>query len=183
MPERDFKIRFERCPFCGKRDSCQLIGKIHKIPYFGETIESIIVCEQCGFRHADVMHTEEREPRRYEFVIESPDDLKVRVVRSSTGVIEIPELGVSIKPGPKSEGFVSNIEGVLKRVEDAINIAVGGASSVAKKTGGEKLKILERIKTGKSRGTLVVWDPRGLSAIAHPKVKSRLLNQEELSEI
>lgn len=183
MVERDFRIRFERCPFCGASDCCQLIGKVHRIPYFGETIESIITCEQCGFRHADVMHTEEREPRRYEFIIDSPEDLKARVVRSSTGVVEIPELGVFIRPGPKSEGFISNVEGVLKRVEDAIGVAIGGASPVARKAGEEKLKILERMKSGESRGTLVIWDPRGLSAIAHPKAKSRPLGRKELNEI
>jgi zinc finger protein len=172
MTEREFRLSFERCPFCGAEGSCQLFGVVHDIPYFGETIESVITCERCGFRHADVMHTEEREPRGYEYPIETPEDLMTRVVRSSTGMIEIPELDVSIKPGPASEGFVSNVEGVLERVKQAIETALKGAEPSGKKEAEDKLRLLEKIRVGKAKGTLVLRDPRGQSAIVHPKARS-----------
>lgn len=160
---------------------CELVGMIHEIPYFGETIESVIVCRRCGFRHADVMHTEEKEPRRYELRIESAEDMKIRVVRSSTGVVEIPELGVSISPGPRSEGFVSNVEGVLDRIERAIESAKVGADPQTREAADKRLRTIAELREGKAQATLVVWDPRGQSAIVHPKARSRPLTSEELS--
>lgn len=183
METRKFQIFFERCPFCGGENSCQLFGMIHVIPYFGETIESVISCSRCGFKHADVMHTEEREPRRYEYTVESDEDMRTRVIRSSTGVVEIPELGVSITPGSRSEGFVSNVEGVLERIRQAIERAmIGGEEEGIRKRAEEKLEFLERLKTGRARCTLVVWDPRGQSAVVHPKARSRPLTEEELNK-
>jgi len=168
---REFRTQIERCPVCGSEGTCYFTGKIHEIPYFGETIESLVYCTACGFRHSDVMHTEEKEPARYEFEIRSADDMTVRVVRSSTGVIEIPTLGVSIYPGPCSQGFVSNIEGVLNRVSDAIMTAMRDAGEEGRRTGEEKLRMIEEIKEGRRRATIIVWDERGLSAIIHPRAK------------
>jgi zinc finger protein len=168
---REFRTHIERCPVCGSEGTCHFTGRIHDIPYFGETIESLIYCTSCGFKHSDVMHTEEREPARYEFEISSADDMTVRVVRSSTGVIEIPTLGVSISPGPSSQGFISNIEGVLNRVADAILAAMTDAPEDRRKAGEEKLRMIEEIKEGKRKATIVIWDERGLSAIVHPKAR------------
>lgn len=146
-------------------------GKIHDIPYFGETIESLVYCTACGFKHSDVMHTEEKEPVRYEFEITSSDDMSVRVVRSSTGVIEIPTLGVTVYPGPASQGFISNIEGVLNRISDKILVAMRSAGEDERKKGEEKLRMIEEIKEGKRTALVVISDERGLSAIIHPRAR------------
>lgn len=168
---REFRAPIEKCPFCGSTGTCTFFGKIHDIPYFGETIESLVYCTACGFRHADVMHTEEKEPARYEFEITSSEDMSVRVVRSSTGVIEIPSLGVTVHPGPASQGFISNIEGVLNRISEAILVAIQTAGEDEKRRGEEKLRMIEEIKEGKRTAVIAISDERGLSAIIHPRAK------------
>jgi len=40
------------------------------------------------------------------------------VIKSGTTTIRIPEFGAKITPGPYSEGFITNVEGVLSKVED-----------------------------------------------------------------
>lgn len=168
---REFKAPIDKCPFCGRAGTCTFFGRIHDIPYFGETIESLIYCSACGFRHSDIMHTEEKKPARYEFEITSADDMTVRVVRSSTGVIEIPTLGVVIRPGPASQGYITNIEGVLDRVRDAILVAIRSASEGEKSVGEEKLRMIEEIKEGRRTAIIKISDERGLSAIVHPRAK------------
>jgi zinc finger protein len=183
MVKREFELPIERCPMCGSFETCTFKGIIHEIPYFGETMESLIWCTECKFKHADVMHLGEREPSRYEYGISSPRDMMVRVVRSSTGFIRVPELGVSIRPGPRSEGFVSNIEGVLNRIEAAIETAMKKASPHQREVGERKLKKLEDIRSGKQKASLVLIDPLGHSAIIHPKAKRRRLRKDELSKL
>lgn len=183
MIKREFELPIERCPFCGAPGTCKFRGMIHDIPYFGETMESLIWCGNCRFRHADVMHLGERKPCRYEFKITSVRDMEVRVIRSSTGFIEIPELGVSIRPGPRSEGFVSNIEGVLSRVKAAIQTAMKTASPHQRRAGEGKLEKLESIRRGEFAASLILMDPQGHSAIIHPRAKHRGLKKEELSKL
>jgi zinc finger protein len=183
MIKREFELPIERCPFCGAPGTCKFKGMIHNVPYFGETMESLIWCSNCKFRHADVMHLGERRPRRYEFRITSSRDMGVRVIRSSTGFVEIPELGVSIKPGPRSEGFVSNIEGVLNRVKAAIQAAMKTASPHQRRIGEKKLEKLENIRRGEFTASLILMDPLGHSAIVHAKAKHRRLKREELSKL
>ncbi|MBP3800305.1 MAG: hypothetical protein ILA19_04935, partial [Bacilli bacterium] len=40
----------------------------------------------------------------------SKETLSVRVVRSQSATVTIPEIGVKVEPGPKSEGYVTNVE-------------------------------------------------------------------------
>lgn len=146
-------------------------------------METLMSCDGCGFRHADVVSLSERPPMRYEFRIESENDLMVRVVKSSTGTVKLPELGVMVEPGPASQGYVSNVEGVLKRIEEAMKAAIEGASGVRRKRGERKLKSLEEILSGKRKARLVLMDPLGHSAIIHERAKKRKLTKGELASL
>jgi len=68
----------------------------------------------------DTLILAQRSPVHYEMKVKSVEDLDARVVRSTSGTIRIPELGIDIEPGAASESFVSNIEGVIERVEEDI---------------------------------------------------------------
>ena len=89
------------------------------IPYFGEVMYITAKC-QCSFRFADTMILSSKEPMRYELSIESPEDLDSRVIRSTSGTIRIPEMGIIIEPGTVSDSYVTNIEGVLQRVKEVL---------------------------------------------------------------
>lgn len=118
-PEPILTVTKSACPLCGK----ELVTNWVKddIPFFGEVMHITSLCE-CGLRYSDTMIMSQREPVHYEMKIKTRDDLDARVVRSTSGTIRIPELGIDIEPGPASESFVSNIEGVLDRVRNILEM-------------------------------------------------------------
>ena len=171
---------------------CSLPGlEVREVPYdvpgFGTVLIISMCCPHCGFKHRDVLCLEFGEPRRYEFRVEGPEDLKARVVRSSSATIRIPELGVIIEPGPMAEAFISNVEGVLERVEKVVIMMEHFAETPAEKA--RAAEVLARIwdaREGRLRFTLIIDDPLGNSFIAPrdtSKLKVRRLTEEELREL
>jgi zinc finger protein len=117
---------------------------------------------------------------RYEFKITSETDLMARVVRSSTGTLKVPELGVTVEPGPASEGYISNIEGVLDRIEQAVKLALKGTRGTKRRRGEALLRKIESVRKGKLKVRVIIMDPFGQSAILAGRVKKRELNRREL---
>jgi zinc finger protein len=105
------------------------------------------------------------EPVRYVFRTTTQEDLTVRVVRSMSASIEIPELGVRIDPGPTCQGFVSNIEGVLDRIVHAIGSAIVDGDAEERERARLLLKKISRVKCGELPVTFILEDPTGNSAI------------------
>jgi len=180
MRKREFVLPVERCPLCGSLGSFFVRGRIDEVPYFGEIMETLAFCEKCGFKQADVMQTERKRPAAYELEITSEDDMKVRVVKSSTGVIKVPELAVTVRPGPASQGYVSNVEGILNRIKEAIETSEEGADEREKTESKAKLEKIEKIKRGKERATLILLDPFGNSAIVDARTRVRPISDNEL---
>lgn len=174
-------LPIDRCPICGAKDTFRVRGRIDDIPYFGELMETFASCTSCKFKHADVMSLSERSPARYEFQITSEEDLKVRVVKSSTGTIKLPELGVTVEPGPASQGYVSNIEGVLGRVKEAIKLAIEKVDAPRRRRGKARIRKLDEVGAGKRRVRLILMDPFGHSAIVDERAKRRELTKRELA--
>lgn len=148
------------------------------IPFFGEVMHITSLCE-CGFRYSDTLIMSQREPVHFEFTVKSMDDLNVRVVRSTSGTIKIPELGVDIEPGPASESFISNIEGVLDRVEEILDMVIRWGEEEKTERAHELKCIIGKIKAGESEVTIVIEDPMGNSAIIAEKAIRRRLTDEE----
>ena len=123
MNEENIGEMIIKCPACGIEGVAKSIMKELEIPHFGKVLETTIQCPSCGFRHSDVIALEQNDPAKYVIEI-NKNNLSVRVVRSQSATVEIPELGVKVEPGPKSEGYVTNIEGVLTRFEDAVKKAL-----------------------------------------------------------
>ena len=164
-----------RCPGC-KRNTATLEFFQFEIPYFGEVMESVLLCASCGYRHTDVMVLEEREPARYTLTIESAEDMYIRVIRSSSATMAVPELGIEVTPGSEAQGFVSNVEGVLMRMEEAVRTAQRWAESEeAKRRAEELLRRIAEIKAGKRKATLIISDPTGNSAIVSEKARKEAL--------
>ena len=178
--------RLIECPACGEK-GLEIREVPYDVPGFGKTLLITMYCSKCGFRHRDVLCLELGEPRRYEFVVEGPEDLKVRVVRSSSATIRIPELGVLIEPGPASEGFISNVEGILDRVEAVVAMMGRFAETPEEKAkASEALARIWEAREGRLRFTLIIEDPLGNSLIAPPdksRLKVRRLTEEELKHL
>jgi len=165
------------CPLCTNALTFKFITD--EIPFFGEIMLVSTSCA-CGFKYADTITLNEREAARYEIEFDS-SDFTTRVIRSSSGTVQIPELGVTIEPGSASEAFVSNVEGVLCRVEEVIATATKWSSEDPGKTelGNRLLEMIDSVRKGNSTMTLVIDDPFGNSAIISPRARRRALSESE----
>ena len=157
------------CPACG--EEVNWTYKTENIPYFSDILIITCSCPECGYRFSDVQNISTSEPVRYVYCACSEDDLAARVVRSSAAKITIPDLGVEIEPGPACEGFVSNVEGVLLRVDKILDgIMIDGDDEQRRKAITLKEKI-SNIQGGKESVTLIIEDPHGNSLIHSEKAK------------
>ena len=118
--------------------------------------------------------------------IVSRKDLAMKVVRSSSATIRIPKLGVSIRPRISSEGFITNIEGVLDRVQQVLEGIIPSLPPKRKSRANKVLANLKKARQGKLTFFLELIDPSGRSGIAGSdmrKIKSRSLSKKELEKL
>ena len=171
------------CPVCKSKGTVKLISKTEKIPYFGEIMESTIICSRCGYKHSDTICLEQKEPVRYSMQIKK-DNLNARVVKSQTATISMPKLGLKVEPGTNCQGYVSNIEGVITRFEDAVNTALKFVEDEESKDNALKiLEEIESVKNGEKEVEIIIEDPFGHSTIIHKDVIKRKLTPEEIKEL
>ena len=93
-----------------------------------------------------------------------------------SGTVKIPELGVQIDPGPACQGFVTNIEGVLDRIEDVVQSALLWTEDEEKKNAYVLLERITQARSGTFPFTLILDDPSGNSAIVSEKAKKKPLD-------
>lgn len=171
-------IENELCPFCNN-NTLTLTEDSIDIPFFGVCYVFSMSCSSCHYRKSDIEAEENREPAKHEITIEGDEDLKIRVVRSSEGLITIGKLG-SIEPGENAEGFVSNIEGLLerfKKIVDGYKISPEDMEEASEEDianhekAREMLKKLNRVLMGSDKITISIEDQTGNSAIISDKTK------------
>lgn len=153
------------CPQCGSQ--LDILTQTYEVPFFGGVFQTTFLCS-CGYKFIDTFPFEEKEPSRYTLTV-TRDELTSRVVKSSTCIIKVPELGVRVDPGPVSEGIVTNVEGIFRRIEEALKIGIRWGDSSQKKEGKRILKKLRRILEENETATLILEDPRGFSCIVSEK--------------
>lgn len=174
-----------RCPCCDS-DSMALSQTEYEVEHFGSVLLSVATCQNCGYRHTDVTTLTARESTVLTARISSPDDLNIHVIKSGTATVSIPEFGATITPGPYSEAYISNVEGVLGKIEDALTFMLGSAKG---KSLQRALRMLEKIRTArelKPNFTFVMKDPSGNSALVSSKagkVRKRRLTRTELLKV
>jgi zinc finger protein len=169
-------ITSSTCPLCSGELKTNWVPD--NIPFFGEVMHITSICV-CGFRYSDMLILSQREPVHYEMKVRSTDDIDARVVRSTSGTIRIPELGVEIEPGPASESFISNVEGVLERVEEILGMVTRWGEEDKTARALELLSYIEKTRAGEYEITLVIDDPLGNSAIIAENAVSRKLSDDE----
>ncbi|MES2153738.1 MAG: ZPR1 zinc finger domain-containing protein [bacterium] len=168
------------CPACGGR-GLEYTAEPVDLPYLGQSLETMLRCLACGYRHTDFVLTDHKAPMRYRYIVRVADDMMVRVVRSSSGTIRIPELGILIEPGVASEAFVSNIEGILVRVERVLDQLGRDADDDAMKVRIMDLQdILGGLRDGRTGPvTVVLEDPFGNSAILGERAEKEAIPDDE----
>jgi len=147
---------------------------------------SVATCQSCGYRHTDVTTLTAKEPIALSAKIRSIEDLNIRVIKSGTATVYIPEFGATITPGPYSEGYISNVEGVLRKIEDALTFMLSSAKGRKLLKGERMLKIMRAARERKPNFTFVLKDPFGNSGLVSSKkgkVMKRRLAKNELAKI
>ena len=163
------KIENELCVFC-KQKTLALTEDEQDLPYFGKVYIFSMNCPGCGYKKSDVEAAEKKEPCKITFEITSQQDLSVRVVKSSEATIKIPQLKMSVTPGPSSEGYVSNVEGVLFRFKNVLESERDAADDDKTRDAAKKLlKKLWKVELGEMPLKMVIEDPSGNSAIVSEK--------------
>jgi zinc finger protein len=165
------------CPCCSTET--EYLYKTENIPYFSDILIISAVCPACGYKFVDTQLLKHGEPARYTVAVESETDLAVRVVRSMSASIEIPELGVRIDPGPQCQGFISNVEGVLDRIEEVVKGALRWGNEVEKENAAALLADIAKVKIGAFPVTLILEDPNGNSGIIADKTLTEPYVPEE----
>ncbi len=168
----------EICPVCGQKSLRTIINET-EIPYLGKILLYTSVCSNCGYRHNDVILLDQKRPVRIEFKASGPEDLKVRVIRSSNAKISISEIGVDIEPVLNGESFISDIEGVLFRILNIMSQLLKDSNEDKKKIIIEKMKKIAKMRNGIDSLTFIVEDPSGNSAIISERAKITYLDQGE----
>ena len=171
------------CPVCGGKNTATYTTQTHELAYFGEIVESTIQCERCGFRHNDIITTEQKDPAKHSLII-SKKNLDSRVVRSQSATVSLPDIGIKVEPGPKSEGYISNVEGVLIRFRDATERALNMFTDAKSQENGKKvLENINKVLDGEMETLLLIEDPFGQSKIMDVRAKTEPLTDEELKHL
>jgi zinc finger protein len=171
-------LKGELCPFCNKK-TLTLLESEMDIPYFGKAYIFSMDCEnqECGYHKADVESAEEnKEPVKYTLEISAEEDMKIRVVKSSTATVKIPHVG-NIEPGEASNGYVTNVEGVLMRMKKQVEKVRDDQEAEEEERSKAKniVKKITRVMWGQEKLKFIIEDPNGNSAIISPKAeKSKL---------
>ena len=153
----------------------------YAVENFGSVLLSVTACRSCGYRHTDVFSLSTHDPTSTRVKVASAEHLKIHVVRGNTATVVVPELGVSIHPGLNNEGFISNVEVVLGRIEDVLRFLSRSLERGKNKERADLLlKKIRRAREGKFRFTLVLKDPFGNSTIISDKAEKRRISAREL---
>ena len=162
------------CPMCRKK-TLTLMEEEMEVPYFGRCYLFSMSCSHCKFHKADIESEDRKDPVRYTIDINGEKDMKIRIVKGSEATVKIPHM-ITIESGHASEGYVTNVEGLLNRIKQQIESARDAEEDLdLKKKAKNMLKKLTRAMWGQDTLKIIIEDPSGNSAIISDKaVKSKL---------
>ena len=180
------EVMYSDCPVCGAKNKLEVTNRTDNIPYFGDMLETAVSCKECGYQSSDSIALEQNDPVKFTLTIDD-SKLNTRVAKSQTATLSIPELGLKVEPGPKSQGYVSNVEGILNRFESAIVRALTLEGSEIEKDAEENayklIESLASIKMGELSTLLVLEDPFGNSIIDDDDAEKEMLSLEEANKL
>ncbi len=168
------QLKGQPCPFCSTKN-LTLSESEQEIPFFGKIHVFAMDCTNCKYHKSDLEADKLHEPAKYTLDVGSKEDLNIRVVKSAEATVKIPHLG-SITPGPASNGYITNIEGLLNKFKEQIeNVRDHAEDDEDKKKAKRLLKKLQKVLWGNEKIKIIIEDPTGNSAIISEKaVKVKL---------
>lgn len=184
------EIEFEEveniCPVCNSKNT-KVTQKIMDIPHFPQMWFFNLTCLNCHFTHNDFLNLSIKEPLRYIYHAENKDDYTSKIVRASNGTIRFPKLGAMIEPGPNAEGFINNIEGVLRDIQGKAKFLLKDAeTNKERKTIIDYVQLLDKYIEENLPIEIIVEDPFGNSSIIpfdETKLEIIELSEEESNKL
>ncbi|RME77311.1 ZPR1 zinc finger domain-containing protein [Candidatus Woesearchaeota archaeon] len=165
-------IHGETCPFCNT-PNLTLMENESDIPYFGKVYLFSMTCSNCKYHKADVEVQENKGPVKWEIDVSGEDELNIRVVKSASATVKIPRI-ITIEAGEASNGYVTNIEGLLNRIKKQIEFAMEDTDDpAAKKKAKKHLRKIQDAMWGHDTLTIQIEDKTGNSAIISDKAKKK----------
>ncbi len=164
------ELKGQHCPIC-EENKLALHEEEIEIPYFGRVFVFSMSCGGCGYHKSDVEPAEQKEPSRYTLEVDSEADMAIKIVKSGDATIKIPHI-ITIEPGPASEGYVTNVEGLLERVKKMIQSAADAEDDdAAKRKAKNMIKKINNAVLGREKLRIIIEDPTGHSAIVSQKAQ------------
>ena len=165
------KLTKQPCPVCGKK-TLTLIQDEKDMPYFGKVYIFTMKCDNCKYNKSDIEVEDQKEPQKVEITIDNKKDMDIRVVKSSSASLKIPQMRMSVESGPDSNGYVSNIEGLLERFKKILEQERDSEDDPkVRKHAKNLLKKLWKVTLGEQPLKIIIEDPTGNSAIISDKAK------------
>jgi zinc finger protein len=176
------------CPICSNHGEVNMIAHISEIPYFGEHTQVTVMCHDCGWRQTDFIPAEGKKAGGWTLELNDLEQLKSRIVRSSSCTVSILELDLQVNPGTSSTGYVSNVEGVLNRFTKIIDMVIGDLDADESSDDIARLQNMRYQITNIGIDenvmlTLELLDPHGHSMIIDKDAQERDITGEELENL
>jgi zinc finger protein len=160
----------ETCPICNAK-TLTLTEARRDIPYFGVVYIFSMDCSSCKYHKADLECEKKHDPVALSLTIDKEEDMNIRVIKSSNATVKIPRI-MTIEPGETSNGYVTNVEGLLNRVKKMLEFE---RDSSDEKSDQKKLKNMikkiQNVMWGHDSIKITLDDPSGNSMIISDKTE------------
>ncbi|MFX1311093.1 MAG: ZPR1 zinc finger domain-containing protein [Promethearchaeota archaeon] len=169
--EKNFSFK---CPSCNQ-GKINLKKVLYDLPDGDKMLILKFECDTCDFHKNDIIpFTTNMDSGVMTLKVINEEDLKSKIYRSPMGRLEIPELELSVEPGPRADFYYTNVEGILFRFIDAVSIYKNKLEENDPERGEIKqiLNNLKKALEGKFEFTLKITDPQGGSYMI-PQDKSK----------
>ncbi len=177
MSEEEIEIQ---CPICGNPHA-KLFQKNLNIPYYKDFFMTSIICDKCGLRSTDFRNLSSSDPVEFRYKVDSLNDFNTKIVRSSTGVVEIPEIGIKVEPQMMPETWIKNVEGLLRHFEEKIAIFLSEKDPEIVSAAKERIDLIKKCLEGEMPFTIIVTDKEGNSLIipVDEKKLTKIIKKEQ----
>ncbi len=184
--EFNFETIATPCPVC-RSENTTVTQKIVDLPHFPQLWLFNLVCNECKFKHNDFLNLSVQEPMKYIYHAENKEDYTTKIVRAANGTISFPQIGAIIEPGPSANGYISNIEGILRDIQEKAQHLLKDATNKDEIERIEDyIKLLDEYINQNHPIDIVVEDPFGNSSIIpfdSEKLEVIALTQEEVEKL
>jgi len=162
------ELKNQPCPICRKK-TLALREEEREVPFFGKCYLFSMNCSECKYGQSDIETVEKHDPVKYTLEVTQEKDMKIRIVKSSNATVKIPHV-TTITPGPASQGYITNVEGLLTKVKKQVEFLRDSAEDESDKKKAKNLvKKIQRVIWGREKLRIIIEDPTGNSSIISDK--------------